>query len=184
MPATISAKSILLHHVMMRREIKHMVQQVRTLRISLKAGLIRSQNGVLLFLLPESIVNLKTERLRFASDYKELYFTRCEAGKREKKGCVIMFSDRSGDKWSEPKNLGLLPDSMVAAHPAMTTDGKTFIFCFRYDRRFWRKRYLDCHPCKWGRWMVKTAQSGPDINTPGDELFPLCQGRRYTLFLL
>ena len=36
----------------------------------------------------------------FSSDYKELYFTRCEAGKREKKGCVIMYSKRTGDIWS------------------------------------------------------------------------------------
>ncbi len=38
----------------------------------------------------------------FSSDYKEIYFTRCEAGKREKKGCVIMYSKRSGDTWSDP----------------------------------------------------------------------------------
>ena len=83
----------------------------------------------------------------FASDYKELYFTRCEAGKREKKGCVIMFSRRTGDNWSEPKSLGLLPDSMITAHPAITNDGLTLLFRFKYGWRFWGERYLDCNPC-------------------------------------
>ena len=45
----------------------------------------------------------------FSSDYKEVYFTRCEAGKREKKGCIIMYSKRTGDTWSDPKNLEFFP---------------------------------------------------------------------------
>jgi len=29
------------------------------------------------------------------------------------------------DKWSSPKNIGLLPDSLVAAHPSISKDGLT-----------------------------------------------------------
>jgi len=29
-----------------------------------------------------------------STDYKEVYFTRCEAGKRDKRGCEIMYSQR------------------------------------------------------------------------------------------
>jgi peptidoglycan-associated lipoprotein len=106
------------------------------------------------------------------NNYKELYFTRCEAGKREKKGCMIMYSQKSGDKWSEPKNLGILPDSLVAAHPALSPDGKTLYFV------------SDMAGGSGGKdiWMVtrnsesdawsKPKNLGPDINTSGNELFP------------
>ncbi|OFY39723.1 MAG: hypothetical protein A2Z69_00985 [Bacteroidetes bacterium RBG_13_44_24] len=106
----------------------------------------------------------------FASDYKEIYFTRCEAGKREKKGCIIMSSKRTGDTWSEPKSLGILPDSLVAAHPALSSDGQTLYFV------------SDMAGGSGGKdiWMVtrsgdawsKPRNPGPDINTSGNELFP------------
>ena len=64
----------------------------------------------------------------FISEYKELYFTRCEAGKREQKGCMIMYSKKTGESWSEPERLEILPDSLVAAHPALTSDGQTLYF--------------------------------------------------------
>jgi peptidoglycan-associated lipoprotein len=104
------------------------------------------------------------------SDYKEMYFTRCEAGKREKKGCTIMLSERNGNSWGEPKNLSLLPDSVVAAHPAISPDGSTLYFVSDIAGGYGKKDI----------WMVtKTGDGwsapqnlGPDINTPGDELFP------------
>ena len=80
---------------------------------------------------PVEVINSEFEdgTPSFSSDYKEIYFTRCEAGKREKKGCVIMHSKRTGDTWSEPKNIGILPDSLVAAHPSISPDGLTSLFC-------------------------------------------------------
>jgi len=105
-------------------------------------------------------------------DYKEIYFTRCEAGKREKKGCMIMHSRRSGDKWSEPKKLELLSDSLVTAHPALSPDGQTLYFVSDMKGGFGGKDI----------WMVKRSAAGgswsqpqnlgPDINTGGNELFP------------
>ncbi|HLN21628.1 MAG TPA: OmpA family protein [Bacteroidales bacterium] len=106
----------------------------------------------------------------FTSDYKEIYFTRCEAGKREKKGCVIMHSTRNGSNWSEPKNINLLPDSLVAAHPAINPDGSILYFVSDMPGGYGGKDI----------WMVRKSGEGwsaplnlgPDINTPGDELFP------------
>jgi peptidoglycan-associated lipoprotein len=45
---------------------------------------------------PVEVINSEFEEgtPSFSSDYKELYFTRCEAGKREKKGCIICISKR------------------------------------------------------------------------------------------
>jgi peptidoglycan-associated lipoprotein len=105
------------------------------------------------------------------SDFKELYFTRCEAGKREKKGCVIMYSKKEGDIWSDPKNIGILPDSLVAAHPAISPDGSTLYFVSDIAGGYGKKDIWKVTRSGSGAWS-KPVNMGPDINTPGDELFP------------
>jgi len=108
----------------------------------------------------------------FSSDFKEIYFTRCEAGKREQKGCIIMYSRRSGGSWSEPKNLGILPDSLVAAHPSVSPDGKTLFFVSDIAGGFGKKDiWKVTRTGGEGAWS-KPVNLGPDINTPGDEIFP------------
>jgi peptidoglycan-associated lipoprotein len=108
----------------------------------------------------------------FSSDFKELYFTKCESGKREKKGCVIMYSRRTGDKWSDPKSIGILPDSLVAAHPAISSDGLTLFFVSDIAGGFGKKDIWKATREKTGGTWSKPVNLGPDINTPGDELFP------------
>ena len=106
----------------------------------------------------------------FISDYKELYFTRCETGKREQKGCTIMYSKKTGESWSEPERLGILSDSLVAAHPALTSDGQTLYFVSDMaggsgGKDIWITT-------RDGNAWSKPINAGPDINTSGDELFP------------
>ncbi|MCU0474408.1 MAG: OmpA family protein [Bacteroidales bacterium] len=108
----------------------------------------------------------------FVSDYKELYYTRCEAGKREKKGCVIMYSKKTGDTWSEPKNIGILPDSLVAAHPALTSDGTTLYFVSDMAGGYGGKDIWKATKSAGGDAWSKPVNLGPDINTNGNELFP------------
>jgi len=108
----------------------------------------------------------------FSADFKELYFTRCEVGKRETKGCVIMYSKRSGDTWSDPKNLGLLPDSLIAAHPAISPDGTILYFVSDIKGGSGKKDLWKVTRAKEGVAWSNPVNLGPDINTPGDELFP------------
>ncbi len=105
-----------------------------------------------------------------SSDYKELYFTRCEAGKREKKGCIIMYSKRSGDSWNKPENLGILPDTVVAAHPAISPDGSSLYFVSDIAGGFGSKDIYVV--TKSGGLWSAPRNLGPEINTGGDELFP------------
>jgi peptidoglycan-associated lipoprotein len=108
----------------------------------------------------------------FSSDFKEVYFTRCEAGKREKKGCMIMVSKRSGDKWSDPVNTKILPDSLVAAHPALSADGLTMYFVSDMPGGYGQKDiYSVTRDDENGSWSTP-RNLGPDINTSGNELFP------------
>ena len=109
----------------------------------------------------------------FSYDFREIYFTRCEAGKRENKGCEIMYSRRTGDEWSEPKNTGILPDSVVAAHPALSADGSTLYFVSDIPGGFGKKDLWKS--AKGGDSWSKPVNLGPDINTSGDELFPYCR---------
>jgi peptidoglycan-associated lipoprotein len=123
---------------------------------------------------PVEVINSEFEEgtPSFSSDYNELYFTRCEAGKREKKGCVIMYSKKTGDKWSDPKNIGILPDSVIAAHPSLSSDGSTLYFVSDIAGGFGKKDIWKITRAKAGDAWSKPVNLGPDINTPGDELFP------------
>jgi peptidoglycan-associated lipoprotein len=108
----------------------------------------------------------------FSSDYREIFFTRCEAGKREKKGCIIMQAERKGDSWTDPKNLEIMPDSIVAAHPAITPDGLTLYFVSDVKGGFGGKDIWFVTREKSNAKWSKPLNAGPDINTSGDELFP------------
>lgn len=123
---------------------------------------------------PVGVINSEFEEgtPSFSSDYKELYFTRCEAGKREKKGCIIMYSKKTGDSWSDPKNTGILPDSLIAAHPAISPEGSVLYFVSDIAGGFGKKDIWKVTRAKGGGAWSKPVNLGPDINTPGDELFP------------
>jgi peptidoglycan-associated lipoprotein len=123
---------------------------------------------------PVEVINSEFEEgtPSFSSDYSELYFTRCEAGKREKKGCIIMYSKRTGDKWSDPKNIGILSDSVVAAHPALSPDGSILYFVSDIAGGSGKKDIWKSTRAKRGDAWSKPVNLGPDINTSGDELFP------------
>ncbi len=108
----------------------------------------------------------------FSPDFREVYFTRCEAGKREQKGCAIMYSERTGDGWSRPVNTGILPDSVVAAHPALSPDGSTLYFVSDIKGGFGSKDIWSVKKSGDGNSWSQPVNLGPDINTGGDELFP------------
>lgn len=103
-------------------------------------------------------------------DLKDLYFTRCEVGKREAKGCMIMHTSRSGGQWEVPESLDILSDSLVAAHPAVSYDGQTLYFVSDMNGGFGGKDIWVMS--KNGDSWSTPVNLGPDINTSGNELFP------------
>jgi peptidoglycan-associated lipoprotein len=108
----------------------------------------------------------------FSSDYTEVWFTRCEAGKREKKGCVIMYSAREGTRWSDPVKVDLLADSLVAAHPAISPDGQTLYFVSDMPGGLGGKDIYRTTRTSPGSPWSRPENLGTDINTRGNELFP------------
>ena len=65
----------------------------------------------------------------FTSDFREVYFTRCTAGKRENKGCQIFSSRIEGNGWGEPRRLRYLQIHLLQltrqSHP---TDWNCILF--------------------------------------------------------
>lgn len=116
------------------------------------------------------------------SEFREMYFTRCEAGKREEKGCVIMFSKKNGDTWSEPEKLEILGDSLVAAHPALSPDGLTLYFVSDIKGGFGGKDIWKVSRTAGGQSWSDPVNLGPDINTAGDELFPFMRDENTLYF--
>ncbi|MGF7140311.1 PorE family type IX secretion system protein [Roseimarinus sediminis] len=106
----------------------------------------------------------------FSSDGNTMYFTRCEFDKKGSNGAAIYTALRSKDTWSDAVNIDLLPDSLVAAHPAISHDGMTLYFVSDMEggqggKDIWKVEKL---ANTWG----PPENMGSEINTPGDELFP------------
>jgi peptidoglycan-associated lipoprotein len=107
-----------------------------------------------------------------SSNLKDIFFTRCEAGKREKKGCKIMYAGKKGESWNEPKDIGILSDSVIAAHPAISPDGLTLFFVSDITGGYGGKDIWLVSREKLSSPWSKPKNAGPDINTSGDEVFP------------
>jgi len=118
----------------------------------------------------------------FSSDYTELWFTRCEAGKREKKGCVIMYSTREGTRWTDPVKQEILADSLVAAHPAISPDGQTLYFVSDIPGGLGGKDIYRVTRTSPGSAWSRPENLGADINTRGDELFPYMRDNGWLYF--
>lgn len=108
----------------------------------------------------------------FNDKFSTLYFTRCGNADDAMSNCKIITIKRSGRGWGEAKVLELGSDSTVTnGHPAISSDELTLIFSS--DRKggqggkdLWiatRKTANDD--------FSKPLNLGPEINTPGDEVF-------------
>lgn len=104
---------------------------------------------------------------------KTMFFTRCPNVKKENLGCDIWMSEAGSKGWDIPVKLPLKSsDSISVGHPCVTEDGKFLIFASDDPaglggRDLWYTTYD-----KRGNTWSTPQNMGPEINTPGDELFP------------
>lgn len=112
----------------------------------------------------------------FDKSFTTLYFTQCRNEANENLGCAIYVSKLSGDIWGEPEQLLLAPDSLVAAHPALSHDQLTLYFTSNMPGGMggldiWKvTRSSDD-----GEWS-EPINLGPVINTKDNEAFPYMRG--------
>ncbi|MDR3134102.1 MAG: OmpA family protein [Prevotellaceae bacterium] len=112
----------------------------------------------------------------FNHSYTVLYFTRCMKVKREKAGCKIFSIERNDNEWGKPQDLKLMPDSITAAHPALSGDDLTLYFVSDMDggmgkMDIWKVTRSGSSD-DWG----EPVNAGVQINTPGNEMYPFARG--------
>lgn len=107
----------------------------------------------------------------FSTDGKIIYFTRSPYVADGARGTEILMSNRAGGTWSKPQKIKVFNDSTVSvAHPAISPDGQTLYFVSDFKKGLggkdiWKGTLVNGE-CKY------IENLGPDINTPGDEMFP------------
>ncbi len=99
-----------------------------------------------------------------------MIFTRCRYDKSKDLGADLYAAHQSRNDWSEPTLLELVGDSLIAAHPSLSADGNTLYFVSDRPGGFggkdiWKAESKD-------GVFGKPENLGPEINTPGDEMFP------------
>lgn len=101
-----------------------------------------------------------------------MYFTVCRSDPQYPRMAEIWTSTRNDAKWGKPQALKITADTLSSyAHPALSPDGKWLYFVSDmpggyggYD--LWRASVVGGH----GIGVVENL--GPEINTPGNEMFP------------
>lgn len=111
---------------------------------------------------------------QFNSRFTSLYFTRCWNEPRKKNGCAIYKASRiGGTSWGEASMVDLGVDSTVAnGHPTISSDESMIIFSTDKAGGFGGKDLWKITRKGKGGGYTRPVNLGPEINTPGDEMFP------------
>lgn len=107
-----------------------------------------------------------------SSDHAMMYFTSCKAVRGRNNGCQIYQTSRSGDQWNRPEVIDLAPDSLVAAHPAISPDDLTLYFVSDMPGGIGGKDIWKVTRNSLSSPWSNPVNLGPEINTFGDEVFP------------
>jgi peptidoglycan-associated lipoprotein len=111
------------------------------------------------------------------STFNRLYFTRCETAKGHEMGCQIWVSNKGEGRWTKPDPIILTKDSTLAiGHPAVSSDELTLIFsCEKVGGYGGKDLWMSTRRTK-NETFGPAVNLGPEINTPGDEVFPTLVG--------
>ena len=107
----------------------------------------------------------------FSADGNTMYYTYCESDPYDSRTAEIYMSTRSGAAWGIGERLKLIKDSVTSfAHPSLSPDGKYLYFVAEFGgyggKDIFRARAVGTSD------FSGIENLGPQINTPGDEMFP------------
>ena len=107
----------------------------------------------------------------FTPDGNTMYYTYCTQAPEGDRTAEIYMSSRSSAKWGKGSKVEILKDSVTAlAHPSVSPDGRWLYFVSdavggQGGKDIFRARIN-------GNDFGPMENLGPEINTPGDEVFP------------
>lgn len=99
-----------------------------------------------------------------------MIFTRCQYDKTKDEGAQLFSTNQSRGEWSDPTLLELVGDSLIAAHPSLSADGTKLYFVSDRPGGYGGKDIWVATES--GGTFLDPKNLGPEINTPGDEMFP------------
>lgn len=108
----------------------------------------------------------------FSPDGKKMFFSKAMQKNESDASAEIFVVARAGGEWTEPQKITFFKDSTISvAHPAIAPDGETIYFVSdapngEGGKDIW-KGTLSGTECKF------IENLGAQINTPGDEMFPV-----------
>lgn len=109
----------------------------------------------------------------FSPDGKTMYLTICRTDPQYPRMAEIWMSQRADAKWSKPEQLEITADTLSSyAHPAVSPDGQWLYFTSDMPGGYggldlWRAQM------KSGHGIGSIENLGPEVNTPGNEMFPV-----------
>ncbi|NSW45656.1 MAG: OmpA family protein [Bacteroidales bacterium] len=104
-----------------------------------------------------------------------LYFTRCVVNKKMVLGCKIYASERKGVNWDIAQEIMVkgAVDSTTIGHPSISEDECTLYFSADLPGGYGgRDIWMIKRDKKSAPWNPEPINLGPEINTPGYEVFP------------
>ncbi len=108
----------------------------------------------------------------FNEKFNTIYFTRCEVEKKKRKGCQIFTATKRGKEWADVMLIPIGTDSFTVGHPALTSDELTLFFASDMPGGYGGKDIWMIQRQKKNRPFENPVNLGPNINTPGNELYP------------
>ncbi len=118
------------------------------------------------------IINTEDEEgaATLTSTGEQMIFTRCRYNKNEPLGAELYSSSQSRGSFSDATRVGVVGDSIVAAHPAFSENENLLYFVSDMEGGFGGKDIWVAE--KKGGSFGNPVNLGDSINTPGDEMFP------------
>ncbi len=107
----------------------------------------------------------------FSKDGNTMYYTYCAQDPEGPRTSEIYVSNRRSAKWGKGTRASIVKDSVTAlGHPAVSPDGKYLYYVSDAVGGFGGKDIFRSRLV--GNDFGPMENLGPDINTPGDEMFP------------
>ncbi|MGP8213966.1 MAG: OmpA family protein [Bacteroidia bacterium] len=108
----------------------------------------------------------------FDHAFKTLYFTRCEVTKHKGVYCKIWYAERKGNTWGDPVMIPFQVDTVAYGYPCLSADDQELFFSSNMPGGYGKEDLYVSHWDKKEKQWGQPINLGPDINTPGNDVFP------------